>query len=251
MNVWYYVLYICLFIISNFLLFHFVLLKAYSPKIFTNKWSDRIFKGIWTGQYLENEDRKRTRGSRIFLPFTLSFYLKNHNYKLKEKYGPDAKINRWRRIGTYWVIVIFAVIIINAILCVWACHGIAKIEPNSISFFEYFAISLILIWGTIFAFVFILATFLWFLLWLDTMILRMKKIKITEKMKKERSFINFFNYIMYLTPFSGPNKRSFKIMEVALPSDREGNPFCISYIIAVFLLTWIMYFISMLIITTN
>ncbi len=89
---WIYVLIFCL---SNFMLFHFWLLRAYKPKLFS--LDRKIIK------------QKIEKPSLIFNSFAL--YLlwiihrlsfrestKDYNIKLATEYSPDKKINRWSRL---------------------------------------------------------------------------------------------------------------------------------------------------------
>ncbi len=255
MNIVYYILYVLLFTINNFLIFHFLILRSFGPNMYKSKWAECVMIGSNTNrklEVLENNKWKRNKSTFWSQPFTLSFYVKNVNKKLNEKYGIETRINRWKRIGWYWIILSMILIIGFAVSSAIIFNLLFAVNINSILFLWFFLTSVTLIWGTvllIFLFVFFVFTILMIILFIifkirkkEIDILLWKKSEVVKFLLKRTLIALNFNLNFFYSSID--EKKNV----ITIPFS-FFNIFCVSYKIMLFVIIALVYLISAFVVT--
>ncbi len=114
----FYIIYTSILVVNGFLIFHFVFLRFFSPKNYTGS-TNKIVNG-----YLEfsgSVQKKEYKFIYSRLGFCASFgytgkRIVEHNLKLNIKYGDNAKLNRWKRLPKFIIILITLLILIMSII---------------------------------------------------------------------------------------------------------------------------------------
>ncbi len=249
MNIFYYILYTTLLIINNFLIFHFIVLKPYGPKSYKTSWAEAEMEGLYTGQSLEikkNNEFKRIKRTWFFEFNTLSFYVKNYNKKLNNKYGMESKINRWKRITPFWSVWSITLILLFSIAAIAICYFTISNDSKSILWLFFVLISVALIWVFTLVLFIALVMIVFLIVSIVLFVLRAKNpSRIKEKLSFKLKMKMIISKIWRDVPasFMPQSKSDNKTQRIVTPF-WFTNIFCVSYRIKIFYIISVLYLIA-------
>ncbi len=201
-NIWLAILYIMLLSLNGFIIFHFVLLRFFSPRNYSGQ-TNNVKNSFWVSIGAKDEDYRLASVKYIYSKCgacsnqknMASKYLVQYNLALDQKQLDHPKLNRWQRIPKLLVAVIGLVIFLGALLPI-AGYSIFTITAiDSASFAIYIALLIAYTWGSLL--VLRIAVMLFFVL--IYYLFYKKWIKVTKKIKIKD--FNFWAIIKYYFQF--------------------------------------------------